>query len=1218
MLLLGVNCGAAMSTRPYGSRHPYVHHTALGWCLVGPVCLDSSLETSTSLRTFRTSTTCKHYSAEQNFDNKLPADLIPRNFNAFMEARDDDQPGISKEDQEFSDIMDAGISVNKAGNFEIPLPFKKNTILPDNRGAVFLRTKNTLRRIQNNPAVANQCAEAMGKYITAGHVEKLPPHEENKKGLVYYINVFPVFQEKKPGKARMCFDRSASFRGQSLNDRLLRGPDVTNRLIGVLLRFREKKVAFVADVECMFHAFYVTPEHRDALRFYWWSDNTPSDKLSPYRAKVHIFGNRSSLAVTTHGLRHAASHPDVAPLVEARSFINDNFYVDDGLGSAATATEAIKILTDARTILSRFNIRLHKIVSPDTRVLQAFPSSDLAPELDSINISKSSSQTALGVVWKIDSDTFCLNHPKTKKDFTKRGILSVNGSIFDPLGIASPVSLGGRILQRKFITPKPPLDTKCYDWDDPLPVEYLYEWRSWLSQLETISRLVIPRHFSWPDDAGVKSLELHVFADASVEAVGHVIYLRVCSRTGTVHISFLFGNSKVAPRSATSIPRLELCAALEAAQSARYVASEMRLKIDNVFFCSDSKIVLGYLTNTERSFTKYVTTRVGQILKTTSPSQWTYVSSRENPADLATHPCTPAELEKSRWFKGPEFLTRTRPVCLDDDGETMDLPETIQTPKVLTVKTGQQNYVSTSVIARTNSWASAVKIMSLVLIFVDRCRKRPVCEVASKSGAVNFLVREAQKEAFSSDFGLLQSGKELPTSSSLLKLTPFVDDCGIVRVGGRFRNADYPVDEKHPRLLPPHHRITTLIIGYCHDKSYHQGRFITAAYLRNHGYHIIRQGKTVSKFISDCLICKKLRHAPKPQLMADLPTDRLSEAPPFAHSGVDVFGPYFVHDGQTTRRTSASKKIWVLLLTCLFSRAVHVEMLNSLDISSLKHALRRFTAIRGDCVMYRSDCGTNFVGATNLSEKESWGEVLRNCDEFGGDVSSDPVWKFLPPHASHFAGVWERKVGSIKNILDVSLSLLGSRRLGREELWTLLQEAAAIVNKTPLGDISADPNDPYPVSPAALLTLRGSGSTDPPSFFPEGDLLSYGKRRWKRVQYLADQFWVRWKRDYLKTLQVRRKWQRRTRNVVVGDVVIVKENSPRNSWPMGIVTDTKFNSDGLVRSTTIRLKPSPSGSVEFGKDNPNSGMVNPLNCKQYKIQSLQRGIKYYIKISDSI
>ena len=120
------------------------------------------------------------------------------------------------------------------------------------------------------------------------------------------------------------------------------------------------------------------------------------------------------------------------------------------------------------------------------------------------------------------------------------------------------------------------------------------------------------------------------------------------------------------------------------------------------------------------------------------------------------------------------------------------------------------------------------------------------------------------------------------------------------------------------------------------------------------------------------MTCRKLRAAPVVQIMADLLEDRVSKTPPFWHSGVDVFGPYTVYDGKATRRRGASKKVWVVLFTCLYSRAVHVDILSYLDITSFQLALRRFIALRGECKLFRSDRGTNFVGLENqkISEKE--------------------------------------------------------------------------------------------------------------------------------------------------------------------------------------------------------------------------------------------------------
>ena len=113
----------------------------------------------------------------------------------------------------------------------------------------------------------------------------------------------------------------------------------------------------------------------------------------------------------------------------------------------------------------------------------------------------------------------------------------MNSSIYDPLGMTSPVVLAGRLLQRKFIPPKSNADNFYnYGWDDPLPEEYREEWdRSGTHILE----LKIPRCFH-PSNFGEYDLELHVFADASQDAIGYIVYLRLVNYNSNVHVSFVF------------------------------------------------------------------------------------------------------------------------------------------------------------------------------------------------------------------------------------------------------------------------------------------------------------------------------------------------------------------------------------------------------------------------------------------------------------------------------------------------------------------------------------------------------------------------------------------------------------------------------------------------------------------------------------------------------
>ena len=205
-------------------------------------------------------------------------------------------------------------------------------------------------------------------------------------------------------------------------------------------------------------------------------------------------------------------------------------------------------------------------------------------------------------------------------------------------------------------------------------------------------------------------------------------------------------------------------------------------------------------------------------------------------------------------------------------------------------------------------------------------------------------------------------------------------------------------------------------------------------------------------------------------------------------------------------------------------------------------------------------------------EKElSLEELVRDA------TSEEYTWEFLPPGASHMAGVWERKVQGIKKVFDASLAEAKNPSLSREELHTLMCEAAAIVNATPLGEIYSDPNEPFPVCPAALLTLREKPHPSSPVKVTQTDLLCYGQRRWKKVQAIAEIFWELWRRDYLHSLTARRKWLKAKMNVEVGDVVLLQEKTSRNYWPMGIVTEVQAISDARVRKATIRLKPTAAG-----------------------------------------
>ena len=302
-------------------------------------------------------------------------------------------------------------------------------------------------------------------------------------------------------------------------------------------------------------------------------------------------------------------------------------------------------------------------------------------------------------------------------------------------------------------------------------------------------------------------------------------------------------------------------------------------------------------------------------------------------------------------------------------------------------------------------------------------------------------------------------------------------------------------------------------------------------------YWVVGGNSMVRQFISKCVTCRYLRGIVGEQKMADLPKSRVEPAPPFTYCGVDLFGPWHVQRGRSV------VKRYGALFTCFASRAVHIEVADSLETDSFIQALRRFICRRGPVREIRCDRGTNFIGAE--------AELKKAIDEIDDQkvkaelLKAKIDWIKNPASASNFGGVWERQIRSIRNVMSGLIREHGNR-LDEESLRTFLCEAESTINNRPLTvETLSDPLSEPPLSPSMLLTGKTRLVLPPPGEFKREDL--YCRRKWRRTQHLAQEFWSRWSKEYLQQLQARIKWTRPKRNFKVGDVVLLKENqSPRN------------------------------------------------------------------------
>ena len=323
--------------------------------------------------------------------------------------------------------------------------------------------------------------------------------------------------------------------------------------------------------------------------------------------------------------------------------------------------------------------------------------------------------------------------------------------------------------------------------------------------------------------------------------------------------------------------------------------------------------------------------------------------------------------------------------------------------------------------------------------------------------------------------------------------------------------------------------------------------------------------------------------------MSNLPEDRLKCCAPFTYCGVDYFGPFMIKGRKELKR-------YGVLITCMSSRAIHLETATILETDVFINALRRFLSRRGPVRQLRSDQGTNFVGA-----RRELREALEEMDHSKIKeelLKSQCDWidfKMNVPAASHMGGVWERQIKTVRAVLS-SILVSNATQLDDESLRTLMCEAESIVNSRPLTvNQLTDPDSPEPLTPNHLVTMKSKVLLPPPGLFERADV--YSRKRWRRVQHLANEFWTRWRKEFLLSLQQRQKWTRPQRNLCIGDIVMMKEdNVPRNKWDLSCVSSVYPSDDGRVRKVQLAV-------ADRSLDNEGK-RINPVRYLDRPVQKL--------------
>lgn len=430
------------------------------------------------------------------------------------------------------------------------------------------------------------------------------------------------------------------------------------------------------------------------------------------------------------------------------------------------------------------------------------------------------------------------------------------------------------------------------------------------------------------------------------------------------------------------------------------------------------------------------------------------------------------------------------------------------------------------------------------------------------SKAREYWIKHHQQQFFGEELNAVIPG-QLPPKSKLAGLNPIIDNKGILRVGGRIKNAMHlSNDERQPIVLMGNQAYSDRLIHYTHQQTQHGGVQLVLQTTRQL-YWIIGQRRAVKRIVDKCLPCYRHKRQLTQQLMGDLPHDRVTPGHPFEATGLDYCGP--VHLKLTNTKKAITVKAYIAVFVCMATRAVHLELVTDLTSEAFLRAFRRFIGRRGLIRRLWSDNATTFVGAQRLLQPVA-GQIRRAS--MAPEARQWAIeWHFITPRAPHEGGLWEAAVKATKCHL---IRILQDRHMVYEEFETVLIDIEACLNSRPIQPLTNDPHDLNALTPGHFLIGRA------PIQLPAVDLLQAPEGRLTRfnlLRRLQQDFWKRWSTDYMSALFSRATWKYPERQFAVGDMVLVKDyTTPPASWPLGRVTEVYPSDDGEVRRVLVRFK----------------------------------------------
>ena len=853
----------------------------------------------------------------------------------------------------------------KTNQYCVPLLFKGGyppVNLPTNFSLTVKRNNQLKQQLDlpKNHKTRNLLADLCLKERELCFIEPVPESElDTNSG--HFLPAVLVEKESSSTPLRRCFDCSAKLKNKnSLNDTLFVGPNLVPKIFDIIIRSRFSRYFLLCDISKAFLRLTLIEKYRNfvkiILRLDW---NDPKSKDVIYRFRTVLFGSSCSPFLLQATIAYHLKQTNM-------EYLLDNLFVDDISFFKNNAEDLLSAQNAAVTAFNQISMPLAKYVSNNDKVTKSLVARGL--------LSKPQKECKLlGMHINLESDCFIIKLPKFNiLDPTLTSVLSDHASVWDVVGFLEPVRVASKVFINSLFKEK-------LGWKDKLSKEQIQSWTNIVELFKSNAAGKFYRMCT-PEPKGQHTL--HVLTDASTIGFGVVAY--VCTVEKNPRSYFLCSKSKLkGSTSKSTIPKLELCGILYGLDLLEKLVNIMQKShtFVSLHLWSDAKVPLSWICSNFNHSIQFIsnrTQRAKQILEKYN-IKLHYIETQRNSADLLTKDFDKIYHKLSLWTKGPDNI---REIEFPDFKEIDYEPRNGNPDTNIYVNVVNDDTKILSRIKEVSSLNCLFKITHILrnaanIIFSNRLKdnqdSKPKLPIALKlkngprlqmpeikPGEVNELffiwVKYIQSVYFLDILnhfeGLRQSGgggcqccpngrklqeREIHVLNGHMKfgnLHLIIDSDKVLRVKTR-ASVSFDYNYRFPVLLPQKAQFSSLLVQEIHTLEGHVGPNQTLASCRQKVWIINGRG-VVNKTIRNCSVCKlhninlyKTPHFP------ELPETRMIYSHPFKHIGMDMSGHYLFH------KKGTEFKRYILIITCLSSRAVHALICKDNSAFSLIHCLRR-------------------------------------------------------------------------------------------------------------------------------------------------------------------------------------------------------------------------------------------------------------------------------------